>query len=180
MGKLVVALGSPREGSISTMLANEAVRGAKEAGYEVVTYNLWQMNIKGCQGCGACRANGIDCVIEDDMRAYWKDLHECDALLITAPNYHSTVAGHVITFMNRHYCLNNADRSCRLKPGIKVGGIFTQGAPEGMNPKYQENYEWFMSNYTAKGMESVGLIVSGATSDLEAKKKQAYEMFKKN
>jgi hypothetical protein len=35
-----------------------------------------------------------------------------------------------------------------------------------------------MSNYTAKGMESVGLIVSGATSDLEAKKKQAYEMFK--
>ena len=177
MKKLVVVLGSPREGSVSTMLADEAIRGAKEAGYEVVTYDAWEMNIKGCKGCGCCRAGGIDCVIQDDMQAYWKDLHTCDALLVTAPNYYATVAGHVITFMNRHYCLTNADRTERLKPGIKFGAIFTQGAPEGFDSKYKENYDWFVGTFTSKGMELAGEIIAGGGSDLETKKKEAYSMF---
>lgn len=177
MKKLVVVLGSPRTGSVSTMLANEAVRGAKDAGYEVITYDAWDMNIKGCMGCGGCRTNGTDCVIQDDMQAYFKDLYTCDALLVTAPNYYATAAGHMITFMNRHYCLTNADRTQKLKPGIKFGAIFTQGAPEGMNPKYQENYDWFVETFTGKGMELVGEIVAGGKSDMEAKKKEAYAMF---
>lgn len=177
MKKLIVVLGSPRTGSISTMLAEEAIRGAKEAGYEVITYDAWEMNIKGCRGCEGCRTNGSDCVIQDDMQEYFKELHTCDALLITAPNYYATVAGHVITFMNRHYCLTNADRSQRLNPGIKFGAIFTQGAPEAFSSQYKGNYDWFAETFTSKGMELVGEIIAGGGSDLEAKKKEAYAMF---
>ena len=177
MKKLVVVLGSPRPASVSTMLAEEAIKGAKAAGYDVVVYNAWEMNIKGCQGCGACRANGIDCVIDDDMKAYFKDLHSCDALLVTAPNYYSTVAGHVITYMNRHYCLTNPDRSQRLPEGIKFAAIFTQGAPENAVPAYKANYDWFTGTFTSKGMECVGTIVAGGGSDMEAKKKEAYALF---
>lgn len=165
MKKLVAAIGSSRVGSVSEKVAEKVMEGAKQAGYEVVVYKIEDLNIKGCQGCGACRKNGTDCVIQDDMQAYYKDLHSCDALLVTAPNYYSQVAGHMITFMNRHYCMTNADRSSRLKPGIQLLSVFAQGAPEGYE-KYKENYQWYVNTFLTKGMGDKGQLVVGGDSDL--------------
>ena len=85
MKKLVAVLGSSRAQSASKKVAMEIIRGAKENGYEVVIYETFQMELKGCIGCGSCRRNGTDCIIHDGMEDYYNELHHCDALLITSP-----------------------------------------------------------------------------------------------
>lgn len=173
--KILVVLGSVREGSVSKKVAQSLIDGAKSKGAEVVVYDAYNMNVKGCMGCGSCRKNGTDCVIQDDMQAYYKDLHTCEALVLTAPNYYSQVAGHMITFMNRHYCMNNADRTSRLKQGIKLVGIFSQGAPQDY-PKYLPNYEWYLNTFISKGMDLIANINVGGNSDLNQVCQKAYHI----
>ncbi|MGN1480892.1 flavodoxin family protein [Porcipelethomonas sp.] len=175
MKKLVAVLGSTRSGSVSEAAAEQFIKGAEDAGYEAVIFKVNEMNIKGCMGCGSCRKNGTDCIIQDDMQKYYKELHECSALLVTSPNYYANIAGPMITFMNRHYCMNNPDKTSRLQPGIKLAGIFAQGAPENY-PDYPEKYDWYLSTFTGKGMELVGKQIIGGDSSREDAMKKAYEM----
>lgn len=174
--KLVAVLGSSREGSVSERAARSFINGAETAGYdEVVVFRANEMNISGCTGCGSCRKNDTDCVVHDDFQKYLAELKSCDALLVTAPNYYSQVAGPMITFMNRHYCLTRKDKTQRLRQGIKVCGIFAQGASEEY-PKYPAVYEWYMNTYTGKGMENAGMMIIGGDSDIEGKLDEAYKM----
>lgn len=124
--KIVAVLGSPKKDSVSSAIAKEVLRGAEEAGHDIVIYNINDMNIKGCQACGYCKKHHVDCILEDDLSQYWKDLHECGALILASPNYCAQVSGPMITFMNRHYCLMMSDGP-RIKPGIKLVGVFSQG-----------------------------------------------------
>ncbi|MBQ8297413.1 MAG: flavodoxin family protein [Ruminococcus sp.] len=174
--KLIAVLGSNRPGSVSERAAKHFIDGAKAAGYdEVRVFSANDMNIRGCRGCGSCRKNDTDCVIEDDFAKYLSELKSCDALLVTAPNYYSQVAGPMMTFMNRHYCLTRKDKTQRLRPGIKVTGIFAQGAPEDY-PKYPSTYEWYMGTFAGKGMENCGMLIIGGDSDIARKLDEAYEM----
>lgn len=176
--KLLAVLGSKRDGSLSKRAAYKVIAGAKESGYdETVIFNINEMQISGCTGCGSCRKNDTDCIIHDKFQDYLSELKTCDALLITSPNYYSQIAGPMITFMNRHYCLTRKDRSQRLKPGIKLIGIFAQGAPEDY-PKYIPTYEWYMKTFESKGMENCGMLVIGGDSDIAEKLDDAYKMGK--
>lgn len=166
MKKLVAVLGSSRPESVSARAAEEFIRGAAEAGYEAVIFKANEMNICGCVGCGSCRRNGTDCVLEDDMQKYFKELHSCDALLITAPNYYAQVAGPMITFMNRHYCMSNPDKTSRLTNDIKLSAIFAQGASESY-AKYPPVYEWYTGTFVSKGMTLHHSQIIGGDSDTE-------------
>ena len=178
--KITAVLGSPREASISTKLAMRAIEGARNAGHKVKIYRVNEMELLGCHGCGCCRKYDTDCVIEDDMEEYFQDLRESGALLITSPNYYSQIAGPMITFMNRHYCLSDKDRRPRIQPGIKLIGIFAQGAPADYE-KYQANYDWYLSTFTGKDMELTGKIIAGGDSDVSDDgeiMKKAYQLGK--
>ena len=173
MKKLIAVLGSSRPGSISMKAAEAFIKGAEEAGYSTVVFNGNDMNLKGCTGCKSCRSNGVDCVINDDMRNYLNELHSADALLITSPNYYAQIAGPMITFMNRHYCLSNPDKTSRIKNGIKLSAIFSQGAPKDY-PKYTPVYDWYTGTFISKGMNLYFKRVIGGDSDLDAVCLEAY------
>ena len=125
--KVLAVIGSPHFDGPGARLTMQAVRGAKDAGHEVTVYRVNEMDIRGCQGCNACKNASIDCVLKDDLAPYWKALHEADALIVSAPNYAANVCGPMITYMNRHYCLLDRDWRPRIHPGIRLIGIFTQG-----------------------------------------------------
>ena len=163
--KLVAGLGSTRKDSVSRKIAEEVMRGVESKGGKTVVFAEDKMSVKGCTGCGACKRQNSDCVIDDDMQAYYQELHDCDALLVAAPNYYSQVAGHMITFMNRHFCLMTAQKVSRLEPGIKLVGVFAQGAPVGVE-QYMRNYDWYLNTFTYYGMEVAGSLVAGGNSDL--------------
>lgn len=176
--KVVVMSGSPRANGVSEKVVQQVIAGAKAAGHEVVTYNINQMEVHGCLGCGYCRANNADCCQKDDMVPYFEDLHTCGALVVTSPNYYSQIVGPMITFMNRHYCMTTADHKTRLTPGVKLVGIFVQGAPESYE-KYMDNYRWYMNTFLSKDMVEAGMLVVGGDSDLSpqgAIMQQAYQI----
>ena len=83
------------------------------------------------------------------MAPYWRDLHECGALVLAAPNYCSQLPGPMITFMNRHYCLMMKDGP-RLHPGIKLAGVFSQGYTR--KDAYPDAYKWYLHDFEARGM----------------------------
>lgn len=183
MKKMIAALGSTRQDSSSAKVAGEVIRAAREQGYEISYYYPGIMDIKGCLGCGACKREAMDCMIGDDMRAYLQELHTCDALLVAVPNYYGQPAGHMITFLNRHFCLTGPDRRSRLQrnegcsmtegrppaeaqPGeIKLVGVFAQGAPAETGI-YRKSYEWYLEVFRELGMTEAGTIVVGRSSDL--------------
>jgi len=164
--KVVAVFGSPHKNGPSATIANEVLRGAREAGHEVVEYHLNDMNVKGCQACGTCKKNKVDCIVQDDLAPYWKDLHECGALILAAPNYCSQVSGPMITYMNRHYCLITAD-GVRVHPGIKLVGIFAQGAKDRYESA-EKAYDWFLKDFQNRDMVLHAKIVHTSADSLEA------------
>ena len=167
--KVIAVLGSPQENGPSSTLAMEAIRGAKDAGHKVVIYELNKMNVQGCQGCGYCKANDKDCRLEDDLAPYWKDLHEAGALIVSAPNYCSQVCGPMITYMNRHYCMilfKEEGAVCRLHPGIKLIGIFSQG--NGDPEAYMDNYMWYLNDFCNRDMKLQKVLVHTRGTELAA------------
>lgn len=174
--KVVAVLGSPNEKGNSQVLAKEVLRGASDAGHQVIVYEINKMKISGCQGCGYCRSNSADCKIDDDLKAYWKDLHECDALIVSSPNYYSTVTGPMITYMNRHYCLTGKDGNLRLKPGIKLIGVFSQGNSNA--EAYRSNYDWYLGTFKNRKMDLVDMLICAGEEPVEKNKelmKRAYK-----
>ena len=73
--KVLAVIGSPHFDGPGARLTMQAVRGAKDAGHEVTVYRVNEMDIRGCQGCNACKNASIDCVLKDDLAPYWKALH---------------------------------------------------------------------------------------------------------
>ena len=55
MGKqILVFKGSPREKGNSSILADKAAEGAKNAGAQIKSYSLHRMDIRPCDGCDIC------------------------------------------------------------------------------------------------------------------------------
>ncbi len=177
--KVVAVLGSPHKNGPSSTIAREVLRGAKDAGHEVVIYNLNEMNLKGCQACRYCKDNYADCVIDDDLKPYWKDLHEAGALILSAPNYASQVNGPMITYMNRHYCLVSSTPGkppVRVHPGIKLIGVFSQG--NGDEKAYLDAYKWFLGDFENRDMKLQELIIHTSKIPYDADSgimKEAYQ-----
>lgn len=175
--KIIMVLGSPRNESISTRLAMRFADGAKEAGHEIKIYNINDMNVKGCQGCGVCRKSDSTCVVADDLKEYFNELNGAEAVVIASPNYYSHPIGPMITFMNRHYCLMNAAKEPRIKEAKKLFAFFAQGAPENLE-KYLPNYEWYTSVFGRMNINLEKQIIAGGDSNIDALLDEAYKMGK--
>lgn len=163
--KIVAMIGSPRADSRSTLVVNQILKGAEEAGHEVVRYNVNRLNMKGCQACYYCKTHESDCIIKDDLQPFWKDLHEAGVLLVSGVDYMSHVNGPMITFLNRFYCTVDKDFNSRLTPGMKLIGVFAQGRPA--NDEYMaERYNAYLSHFLRRKMELAGKFIIGGDTDL--------------
>ena len=164
--KIVAVIGSPRKDSSSTKVTEKIIEGARDAGNEVSVYRINEMNIRGCQACGFCKENKVDCIQDDDLKQYWKDLHECVGLIVSAPNYCSQVSGPMITFMNRHYCIMGRDGPT-VEPGkIKLVGVFASGGPVRPGSMADRNYDWYLRDFEARRMIRTEKIVVDGSTDL--------------
>ena len=156
--KVIAVLGSPHRDGPSSTIARRVLDGALDACHEIVVYEINDLAIRGCQGCRHCKDNGVDCILDDPLKTYWKNLHEAGALVVSAPNYASNICGPMITYMNRHYCLIDKNREVRVHPGIKLVGVFAQGRPE-PNENFNANYKWFLGDFQNRKMQLVDMIV---------------------
>lgn len=67
--RVVVLEGVPNKKGLSNLLADEFIRGAKEAGHTVEVIDAAHADIHPCTGCVRCGYEG-PCVQKDDMERF--------------------------------------------------------------------------------------------------------------
>ena len=123
--KVLILKGSPREKGNSSVLADRAASGAREAGAQVESVYLHGMDIRPCDGCDLCKENGEVCVIDDDMQSLYPKLMETDALLLASPIYWFTYSAQLKLCIDRWYGLwNYKPETFKDKP---IGILLTYG-----------------------------------------------------
>lgn len=86
MKKVVAFMGSPRKNGNTATLIKEVIRGAQDAGAETAVFDLYDMNIKPCQGCFVCRKTG-QCFMQDDFQNMFKHIVDADVVVFGSPVY---------------------------------------------------------------------------------------------
>jgi multimeric flavodoxin WrbA len=100
MTTMLVINGSPRKGGNTETVLNAFIEGAKEAGAEVTTIRLVEIEHKNCKGCNACHKNGV-CVIKDALTPVFDQMLESDILVLASPIYSMTVTAEMKSFIDR-------------------------------------------------------------------------------
>ena len=63
--KILVLKSSGNKNGSSNTLADEFIRGAQEAGHNVIEYDVFRADIHPCTGCNTCGMSG-PCIHKDD------------------------------------------------------------------------------------------------------------------
>lgn len=74
--KLVVITGSPHKRGTSALLAEEFIKGAKEAGHTVYRFNAALECVHPCIGCDVCGCGANPCVFQDAMNELYPRLKQ--------------------------------------------------------------------------------------------------------
>ncbi len=133
--KLLVVNGGPRlRGWNTASMLEAAAEGARSAGAEVETVNLYALDFKGCRSCFACQRVGAAarCAARDDLQPVLERALEADALLVGSPIYFGDVTGETRSFFERLWFPGLAyDKARTVKyPKRKpVGLLFTMNVP---------------------------------------------------
>lgn len=84
--KVLGLAGSARRGGNTETLLDWCLSAAREAGAVAVKFGLCDLDLHGCQGCDACRKDGV-CIKKDDMQKLYPHLRNADSIVIAAPVY---------------------------------------------------------------------------------------------
>ena len=84
---ILVLTGSARVGGNSDLLADAFIKGATQAGHEVVKYEVGNKNIKGCTACNTCFSKGTPCSFQDDFNNIAPYIEKADMLVFATPLY---------------------------------------------------------------------------------------------
>lgn len=98
--KVLVLSTSPRKGGNSDLLADEFVRGAREAGNSVEKITLYDKAIGFCKGCLTCQRT-LRCVIHDDADAITQSMLTADVIVFATPIYYYGMCGQMKTMLDR-------------------------------------------------------------------------------
>ncbi|MCX7793594.1 MAG: flavodoxin family protein [Thermodesulfovibrionales bacterium] len=98
--KIVAFNGSPRVEGNTDILIKECLRPVKEAGHEIILFNLNLMNIKPCQDCGGCETSGR-CIINDDMAEIYDAIREGHRFILASPVFFFSLSAQAKVMIDR-------------------------------------------------------------------------------
>ena len=110
--KILVLSTSPRKGGNSDALADEFIRGAREAGHEVEKISLFEQTIQFCKGCLSCLKTQR-CIIHDDADTIVQRMRTADVLVFATPIYYYGMCGQMKTLLDRANPLYSAQYQFR-------------------------------------------------------------------
>ncbi len=103
--KILVITGSPRKNGNSNTLAEHFIRGAMEAGHEVVRFDAAFKSVHPCIGCNKCNMNG-ECVFKDDFEFVRKNIIDSDLVVFATPMYYFGISAQIKAVIDRFYAIN--------------------------------------------------------------------------
>jgi multimeric flavodoxin WrbA len=85
-------------------MLGEILAGAAEQGADTRLIHLNELNMKGCQGCLACREKLGQCAYKDDLQDVLEEMRNCDAVAVGTPIYMFSFTGQFKCFLDRCFC----------------------------------------------------------------------------
>ena len=174
--KVLVISTSPRKGGNSETLADEFIRGAREAGNDVEKVTLYDKDIRFCKGCLVCQ-NTQRCVIHDDADTIVQNMLTADVIVFATPIYYYGMCGQMKTLLDRANPLFSADYRFRdiylLAAAAEEDGHTVDGAVTGL----QGWIDCFEKVRLAGTVFAGGVTAVGEIQNHPALK-QAYELVK--
>ena len=129
MSKVLVITTSLRAKSNSDRLAEELIRGAKDAGHEVEQISLKGKEIRFCIGCLSCQKTQ-KCVLKDDAVRIAEKVKEAETLVYVTPIYYYEMSGQMKTLLDRMNPLYPSDYKFRKVYMLSVAAEDEDYVPE--------------------------------------------------
>lgn len=133
--KVLVISTSPRKGGNSETLADEFIRGARDAGNDVEKVTLYDKDIRFCRGYLVCQSTQR-CVIHDDADTIVQNMLTADAIVFATPIYYYGMCGQMKTLLDRANPLFPTDYRFRdiylLAAAAEEDGHTVDGAVTGL------------------------------------------------
>ena len=116
--KILVLKSSGNKKGSSNMLADEFIRGAKDAGHEITEFDVFRADIRPCMGCNHCGMGG-PCVQKDDYENTLKGLIKAaDMLVFVMPVYYYNWPAQLKTVIDRFYSYTTELTRMRKKTAL--------------------------------------------------------------
>ena len=115
--KIVLLQGSPNKNGSTNILAENFSKGAKEAGHDVIRFDVADMNMKPCTGCVACGYEG-PCVQKDDNEKIKKAILSADMIVFATPLYYYGMSAQLKTVVDRFCAYNSSITGKHMKSAL--------------------------------------------------------------
>ena len=109
---ILVLTGSPRRQGNSAILADHFIRGASEAGHNVVRFDAALKSVHPCIACNKCGMDG-PCVFEDDFDFVREHILPADLVAFATPMYYFGFSAQLKAVIDRFYAINGSIHSPR-------------------------------------------------------------------
>lgn len=143
--KVFAICGSSRKGWNTETLLKKFIDGvlAEEENAECELVNLYDLDYKGCHGCGACKLKDGKfygkCAVNDGITELLERLSSADIIVFGSPVYYAGVTGELHSFAERllyPYTAFKKDSSRTIAPkSIKTAFVYTMNVTEGAYEK---------------------------------------------
>lgn len=170
--KVIGFNGSPRKNANTATLIEAVLKGAASKGAETHLVNLNELNMKGCQGCGACKKEPGKCAYEDDLSPLLQEMKECDAIVLGTPIYWFRESAQLKMLIDRFYCFLGEETNPEtgesspyfaFPPGKKFVIVTSQGDE---NPElYQQTLDWLNLVATVMSASSTEFVTHCGSGD---------------
>lgn len=93
--------GSPRKKGNTSFIANIFQEILETKGYSVSNSFLYELNVKPCIDCRACKKGELVCTINDDAQELYAEMENADLLVFGSPIYWSSVTAPLKMLIDR-------------------------------------------------------------------------------
>lgn len=115
---ILVITGSPRRGGNSDTLAEAFIKGATEAGDNVVRFDAGRKKIQGCTACDKCFSKGEACVSGDDFNELSLLAEKADMIVLVTPLYWFSFPAQFKAAIDKFYSFFVAGRKMAIKESM--------------------------------------------------------------
>lgn len=123
---IVVLTGSPHKSGTSSLMADNFIKGATEAGHKIYQFDTAFKKIHPCIGCDKCECGKNPCVFQDDMTELYPKLLEADMVVYVSPLYYHNISAQLKTAIDRYHGIDDLIRGT----GKRAILIMTAAYPE--------------------------------------------------
>jgi multimeric flavodoxin WrbA len=151
MRALLISASPHKQKSNTFLLANELMRGLRDAGVQTEIIHLAGQRIGFCRHCEECHKKILHCPLKDDVENILKKMLESDGIILASPNYINQITAAMKALFDRsaHFI------HCKRLLGKYIVGVVTSGSGE---DEEVLNYIRYYGHTCGSGYERKSLV----------------------